>query len=220
MAQNASLRARMCLLGCEQCSHKFWESNPPKLKFWSHELNTTFKREWQKVQDLPTFKRDTCTQFRTKIMQHLALQTTAKRLSVYSVVESVATTTLQVLIDMLWPVCITVYTHWKHMPSTKSHYNHWICTVHVKNVVVAASWQLVEDSVESVNKVAERVLLRLRQELSGLEDGVKLSIAGQVNHLIQEARDENNLCRLVSWLAGLHLSTATVRRREIVTELH
>ena len=68
--------------------------------------------------------------------------------------------------------------------------------------------------------MAERVLLRLRQELSGLEDGVKLSIAGQVNHLIQEARDENNLCRLVSWLAGLHLSTATVRRREIVTELH
>ena len=67
---------------------------------------------------------------------------------------------------------------------------------HVKNVVVAALWQLVEDSVESVNKVAERVLLRLRQKLSGLEDGVKLSIAGQVNHLIQEARDENNLCRL------------------------
>ena len=82
--------------------------------------------------------------------------------------------------------------------------NRWECRTsvveclmkHVKNVVVAALWQLAEDSVESVNKVAERVLLRLRQKLSGLEDGVKLSIVGQVNHLIQEARDENNLCRL------------------------
>ena len=56
--------------------------------------------------------------------------------------------------------------------------------------------RFVEESTESVNKVAERVLLRLRQKLSGLEDGVQFSIAGQVNHLIQEARDTNNLCRL------------------------
>jgi len=49
---------------------------------------------------------------------------------------------------------------------------------------------------ESVNKVAERVLLRLRQKLSGLEEGVQLSTAGQVNHLIQDARDASNLCRL------------------------
>jgi len=61
---------------------------------------------------------------------------------------------------------------------------------------VMIDWLFTEDSVECVNKVAERVLLRLKQKLSGFEDGVQLSIAGQVNHLIQEARDVNNLCRL------------------------
>jgi len=67
---------------------------------------------------------------------------------------------------------------------------------HLANVAVSACMMCVDDSVESVNKVAERVLLRLKQKLSGLEDGVQLSMAGQVNHLIQEARDVNNLCRL------------------------
>ncbi len=47
-----------------------------------------------------------------------------------------------------------------------------------------------------MNKVAERVLLRLRQKLQGVEDGVQLSVSGQVNLLIQEARDPNNLCRV------------------------
>ena len=41
----------------------------------------------------------------------------------------------------------------------------------------------------SVNKMAERVLVRLRQKLDGLEDGTLLSVKGQVNHLIREARD-------------------------------
>ncbi|KAH3729489.1 hypothetical protein DPMN_055461, partial [Dreissena polymorpha] len=49
---------------------------------------------------------------------------------------------------------------------------------------------------ESVNKLAERVLLRLQQKLQGLEDGVQLSLSGQVNHLIQEARNPHNLSRL------------------------
>ena len=49
---------------------------------------------------------------------------------------------------------------------------------------------------EPVNKLAERVLLRLRQKLQGLEDGVALSVAGQVNHLIQTARDPRNLSKL------------------------
>ncbi|XP_076466353.1 serine-protein kinase ATM-like [Babylonia areolata] len=49
---------------------------------------------------------------------------------------------------------------------------------------------------EPVNKLAERVLLRLRQKLQGLEDGVALSVAGQVNHLIQIARDPHCLSRL------------------------
>ena len=49
---------------------------------------------------------------------------------------------------------------------------------------------------ESTNKMAERVLLRLQEKLEGIEDGVPLSISGQVNHLIQEATDPDNLCRL------------------------
>ena len=48
----------------------------------------------------------------------------------------------------------------------------------------------------SVNKMAERVLIRLRQKLDGIEDGTLLSVKGQVNHLIREARDPKNLCRL------------------------
>ncbi|KAK7494518.1 hypothetical protein BaRGS_00014171, partial [Batillaria attramentaria] len=51
-------------------------------------------------------------------------------------------------------------------------------------------------SQEPVNKLAERVLLRLQQKLQGLEDGVTLSVAGQVNHLIQTARDPHNLSHL------------------------
>ncbi|XP_014671561.1 PREDICTED: serine-protein kinase ATM-like [Priapulus caudatus] len=51
-----------------------------------------------------------------------------------------------------------------------------------------------------VNKMAERVLLRLRQKLQGVEDGVPLSIEGQVSHLIQEARDPKNLaCLFPGW---------------------
>jgi ataxia telangiectasia mutated family protein len=48
----------------------------------------------------------------------------------------------------------------------------------------------------SANKMAERLLVRLRQKLDGVEDGTLLSVKGQVNHLIREARDPKNLCRL------------------------
>ncbi|ESO89357.1 hypothetical protein LOTGIDRAFT_229208 [Lottia gigantea] len=51
-------------------------------------------------------------------------------------------------------------------------------------------------SQEQVNKLAERVLLRLQQKLQGIEDSVQLSISGQVNLLIEEARDPKKLCRL------------------------
>lgn len=51
-------------------------------------------------------------------------------------------------------------------------------------------------SSETGNKMAERVLLRLRQKLNGVEENVQLSVCGQVNHLIREATDSNNLCRL------------------------
>jgi len=47
-----------------------------------------------------------------------------------------------------------------------------------------------------LNKMAERVLIRLQEKLEGIEDGVPLSVGGQVNRLIQEATDPNNLCML------------------------
>lgn len=49
---------------------------------------------------------------------------------------------------------------------------------------------------QSFNKVAERVLLRLQEKLKGVEEGVVLSIGGQVNLLIQQALDPRNLSRL------------------------
>ena len=49
----------------------------------------------------------------------------------------------------------------------------------------------------ATNKMAERVLLRLQEKLArGIEDGVPLSVSGQVNTLIQEATDPANLCQL------------------------
>lgn len=52
------------------------------------------------------------------------------------------------------------------------------------------------DGTNSTNKMAERVLLRLHEKLGGIEDGVPLSVSGQVNRLIQEATDPVNLCML------------------------
>lgn len=52
------------------------------------------------------------------------------------------------------------------------------------------------DKSTNVNKVAKRVLMRLQQKLQGIEDGVQLSLVGQINHLIQEAQDPKNLCKL------------------------
>eukprot|EP00795_Rhopilema_esculentum_P013768 gene13768-4694_t len=49
---------------------------------------------------------------------------------------------------------------------------------------------------QSKNKMAQRVLIRLRQKLDGNEGGCFLSTEGQVNFLIQSARDTKNLCRL------------------------
>uniref|UniRef100_UPI00398E438B serine-protein kinase ATM n=1 Tax=Pristiophorus japonicus TaxID=55135 RepID=UPI00398E438B len=50
--------------------------------------------------------------------------------------------------------------------------------------------------IKSINKVAERVLLRLQEKLKGVEEGAVLSVGGQVNLLIQQARDPKNLSRL------------------------
>ncbi|KAK8756671.1 hypothetical protein V5799_000627 [Amblyomma americanum] len=46
------------------------------------------------------------------------------------------------------------------------------------------------------NRLARRMLLRLEQKLRGVEEGAPLSVAGQVNLLIQQAVDPQNLSRL------------------------
>ena len=52
------------------------------------------------------------------------------------------------------------------------------------------------DAVEHENKLAERMLLRLRQKLAGQEERVPLSVAGQVTLLVQTASDPRNLAKL------------------------
>lgn len=47
-----------------------------------------------------------------------------------------------------------------------------------------------------INKTAERSLLRIEQKLQGTEEGLASSVSGQVERLIQQARDPTNLCRL------------------------
>jgi phosphatidylinositol kinase/protein kinase (PI-3 family) len=47
-----------------------------------------------------------------------------------------------------------------------------------------------------VNRMAERALVRLRQKLQGTEEGTSTSVSGQVNRLLQQARDPGNLSRL------------------------
>ncbi|XP_063405374.1 serine-protein kinase ATM-like [Mytilus trossulus] len=65
-----------------------------------------------------------------------------------------------------------------------------------KDVLEFAESNEPVENTESVNKLAERVLLRLHQKLQGIEDGVQLSVSGQVNLLIQQARDPKNLAKL------------------------
>ncbi|XP_043278372.1 serine-protein kinase ATM [Venturia canescens] len=67
------------------------------------------------------------------------------------------------------------------------------------------SGRVTEDrEVKKTNKLAERALLRIEQKLQGTEDGISSSISGQVERLIQQARDPRNLCRLYSgWQAYL-----------------
>lgn len=60
---------------------------------------------------------------------------------------------------------------------------------------------IASDSDEKVNtsqknKMAVRVLCRLKEKLQGTEEGPVSSIEGQVNRLIQQARDLGNLSRL------------------------
>ncbi|XP_015117607.1 serine-protein kinase ATM [Diachasma alloeum] len=61
-----------------------------------------------------------------------------------------------------------------------------------------------EQDVKPTNKMAERALLRIDQKLHGTEEGIATSIAGQVERLIQQARDPANLSRIFcGWQAYL-----------------
>ncbi|XP_040573183.1 serine-protein kinase ATM [Lepeophtheirus salmonis] len=65
-----------------------------------------------------------------------------------------------------------------------------------------AKWEQSSDSPSRAandgggNRMAERVLLRVGQKLDGFEEGFNMSIQGQVNALIHQARDPNRLCAL------------------------
>jgi len=48
----------------------------------------------------------------------------------------------------------------------------------------------------NTNKIAERILYRLKQKLAGYENGTQLSCNGHVNFLISEAMNSENLCRI------------------------
>ena len=52
--------------------------------------------------------------------------------------------------------------------------------------------------IDNTNKIAERILYRLKQKLDGYENGTQLSCNGQVSYLINEAIDADNLCRIYS----------------------
>ncbi|XP_066103499.1 serine-protein kinase ATM [Saccopteryx bilineata] len=56
--------------------------------------------------------------------------------------------------------------------------------------------QNINETDQTVYKVAERVLMRLQEKLKGVEEGTVLSVGGQVNLLIQQAMDPKNLSRL------------------------
>lgn len=58
------------------------------------------------------------------------------------------------------------------------------------------------EGISNTNVTAERALTRIKQKLQGTENGGVSSVEGQVQHLIQEARDPVNLSRLFNgWQA-------------------
>ncbi len=70
-----------------------------------------------------------------------------------------------------------------------------------RNAAVSAN---PSGSSDDKNKMAERVLRRVSQKLDGHEEGHLLSVEGQVNVLIQQARDPVRLGNLyVGWQAYL-----------------
>ena len=91
----------------------------------------------------------------------------------------------------------------------------------VGRIVIKFVLVTIGENSDSVNKVAERVLLRLRQKLAGVEDNVTLSISGQINHLIQEARDPKNLCRVFAgWQPYIWNSFHSLNRTNLILMNH
>ena len=61
---------------------------------------------------------------------------------------------------------------------------------------------LPQGAADVQNADAERALLRVRQKLDGIEGGEPRSVEGQVQQLIQDARDPDKLCRMYfGWAA-------------------
>ncbi|XP_078038484.1 serine/threonine-protein kinase tefu [Augochlora pura] len=56
----------------------------------------------------------------------------------------------------------------------------------------------INQSSTGTNKTAERALLRIEQKLQGTEEGLPSSVSGQVERLMQQARDPINLSRIYS----------------------
>lgn len=52
--------------------------------------------------------------------------------------------------------------------------------------------------IDNTNKIAERILYRIKQKLSGYENETQLSCDGHVNFLISEATNTEHLCRIYS----------------------
>ena len=68
------------------------------------------------------------------------------------------------------------------------------------DAALKAKWESRLDNAQGNNKMAERVLMRVLQKLNGMEDGYHLSVEGQVNLLIQQARDPSRLsCVFAGW---------------------
>ncbi|XP_020292169.1 serine-protein kinase ATM isoform X3 [Pseudomyrmex gracilis] len=89
-------------------------------------------------------------------------------------------TLLQVLLyDPLFTWAITPEKAWKMQSDV------------MKDFTDSSGKTLVE-----TNKIAKRALLRIEQKLQGTEDGLVSSVSGQVERLLQEARDPANLCRV------------------------
>ena len=72
----------------------------------------------------------------------------------------------------------------------------------IEAIAGAGGFGAAADAAGVQNADAERALLRVRQKLDGTEDGELRSVEGQVQQLLQDARDPDKLCRLYpGWAA-------------------